>query len=87
MRTIWLCTENGLQLGCKAPREEAPARVQVGEDHGLDQSGSATGGEMGRFWMYFKAEPTGLADGWDMGVERESSGSQLPGVWPEALTG
>lgn len=34
-----------------------------------------------------KAEPTGLADGWDMGVERERSGGQLPGVWPEALTG
>lgn len=40
---------------------------------------------MVRIQRYSKTEPTGFAERWDMGDEREGSRGRLPGFWPVPL--
>lgn len=40
---------------------------------------------MVRIQRYFKTEPTGFSERWDVGDEREGSRGRLPGFWPVPL--
>lgn len=79
----------GAAGGCREPREEGPATIRMGNEVGLDQVVVWQSEKWSDSRCILKAEPMGFAGGWDMEGERERerSKSQLPGVWPEILTG
>lgn len=75
--------------GCRELREEGPAAFRVGDEGGLNQVVVWQSEKWSESRCTLEAEPMGFAGGWDMEGEREREGSQgqLPGVWPETLTG